>query len=94
MNDANLYEEIFTLAHHLYERSGRIEGRALNNWLEAERIVRTLRKIAGRDGKRYILVNVPETRYAEKRENGNEVNPRKKIAYRAITKSQKTISDR
>jgi hypothetical protein len=94
MKDVNLYEEIFTLAHHLYERSGRIEGRALNNWLEAERIVRTLRKIAGRDGKRYILVNVPETIYAEKRKNGNEVNTRKKIAYRTITNSPKTISDR
>jgi hypothetical protein len=45
MNDINLYEEIFTLAHHLYERSGRIEGSELNNWLEAERIVKTLRKI-------------------------------------------------
>jgi hypothetical protein len=94
MKDVNLYEEIFTLAHHLYERSGRIEGRALNNWLEAERIVRTLRKIAGQDGKRYILVNVPETRYAEKRKNGNEVNPRKKIACGAITKGPGTVSDR
>jgi len=94
MNDVNLYKEIFTLAHHLYERSGRIEGSELNNWLEAERIVRTLRKIAGQDGKRYILVNVPETRYAEKRKKENDVNPRKKIAYRAITKSPETISDR
>jgi hypothetical protein len=89
MNDVHLYEEIFTLAHHLYERSGRIEGSEHNNWLEAERIVRTLRKIAGQDGRRYILVNVPETRYAEKRKNGNEVKSRKKMAYRAITKSPK-----
>jgi hypothetical protein len=90
MNDINLYEEIFTLAHHLYERSGRIEGSELNNWLEAERIVKTLRKIAGQNGKRYIVINVPETRYADKRKNGNEVKSRKKIAYRAITKSPKT----
>jgi len=62
MNDANLYKEIFTVARHLYERSGRTEGNALDNWLEAERIVRTLRKIAGQDGRRYIQVNVPETR--------------------------------
>jgi hypothetical protein len=68
-NDSNLYEEIFTVARDLYERSGRIEGRDLDNWLEAERIVRTLRKIAGDDGKRYILVNVPEARYGEKRKN-------------------------
>lgn len=89
MNNVNLCEEIFTLASHLYERNGRIEGRAFNNWLEAERIVRTLRKIAGKDGKRYVLVNVPETRYAEKSKNGNGVNPRKKAAYRAIIKGPK-----
>jgi len=68
-NDSNLYKEIFTVARDLYERSGRVEGRDLDNWLEAERIVRTLRKIAGDDGKRYILVNVPEARYVEKRKN-------------------------
>jgi hypothetical protein len=90
MNDVNLYGEIFTIAHDLYERSGRIEGRDLDNWLEAERIVRTLRKIAGQDGEKYILVNVPKTRYAEKMKNGNDVKSRKKIAYRAITESPKT----
>jgi len=87
MNDFDLYEEIFTVAHDLYERSGRIEGRDLNNWLEAERLVRTLRKIAGQDGRRYILVNVPKTGYGEKRKNGNDVKARKKISCRAITKS-------
>jgi hypothetical protein len=65
--DANLYEEIFAVAHHLYERSGRIEGRDHENWIEAERIVRTLRKIAGDDGKRYISVNVPKAGYTVKR---------------------------
>jgi hypothetical protein len=69
MNDVNLYEEILTVAHNLYERSGRIKGRDLNNWLEAERIVKTLRQIAGKDGKRYILVNVPKTKYGEKMKN-------------------------
>jgi hypothetical protein len=59
-DDTNLYEEICAVAHHLNERSGRIEGSDHDNWIEAERIVRTLRKIAGDDGKRYILVNVPD----------------------------------
>jgi hypothetical protein len=68
-NDSNLYKEIFTVARDLYERGGRVEGHDLDNWLEAERIVRTLREIAGDDGKRYILVNVPEARYGEKRKN-------------------------
>ena len=33
------YDEIARLARELYEKSGRIEGRDLDNWLEAERIV-------------------------------------------------------
>ncbi len=35
----NLHDEIAKVAHDLYEKSGRIEGRDLGNWLEAERIV-------------------------------------------------------
>jgi hypothetical protein len=69
MNDMNLYEEIFTVARDLYERSGRVKGRDLDNWLEAERIVRTLRKIAGKDGKKQILINVPEMGRSERWKN-------------------------
>jgi hypothetical protein len=36
----DLYDEVAKLAYELYEKNGRIEGRNLNNWLEAERIVR------------------------------------------------------
>lgn|GEM_PF-506040 len=35
----NLYDEIAMVAYELYEKSGYVEGRALDNWLEAERIV-------------------------------------------------------
>jgi hypothetical protein len=35
----NLYDEIAKVAFELFKESGRIEGRALDNWLEAERIV-------------------------------------------------------
>jgi len=69
MNERNLYEEIFTVAHDLYERGGRVKGRDLDNWLEAERIVRTLRKIAGEDGKKHILINVPAMRSSERWRN-------------------------
>ena len=72
-DDANLYEEISTVALDLYERSGRIEGHDHDNWIEAERIVRTLRKIAGDGGKKYILVNVPRDRYAVKRKSESDV---------------------
>jgi hypothetical protein len=40
MDEANLHDEIVSLARELYERSGRVEGRDLDNWLEAEKIVR------------------------------------------------------
>ncbi len=67
--EMNLYEEIFTVARDLYERNGRIKGHDLDNWLEAERIVRALRKIAGEDGNKYISINVPTIRYPEKWKN-------------------------
>jgi len=67
MNNVRLYLEITTVAYDLYERSGRVEGRDIDNWLEAERIVRTLWKIAGEDGNGYIRVNVPKARYVEKK---------------------------
>jgi hypothetical protein len=34
-----LYDEIAKAAHGLYEKSGRVHGRDVQNWLEAERIV-------------------------------------------------------
>jgi hypothetical protein len=36
----NLHEEIATVAFDLYEKGGRVDGRHVENWLEAERIVR------------------------------------------------------
>jgi hypothetical protein len=35
----NLHDEIKTEAYYLYEKSRRIEGRDLENWFEAEKIV-------------------------------------------------------
>jgi hypothetical protein len=68
MDEGNLNLEILRVAHDIYERSGRMEGHDLDNWLEAERIVKTLRKIAGVDDKRHIFVNVPRPRGEEKGE--------------------------
>ena len=44
MHEASLHEEIVKLASDLFEKSGRLGGRDLDNWLEAERIVVTRRK--------------------------------------------------
>lgn len=38
----DLHDEIAKLAYELYEKSGRVEGRDLDNWLEAERIIKSL----------------------------------------------------
>lgn len=35
----NLHDEIAKVAYELYEKSGRVPGRDLENWLEAEKIV-------------------------------------------------------
>lgn len=37
--NSNLYEEIEKLAYEIFEREGRVHGRDLDHWLEAERIV-------------------------------------------------------
>lgn len=39
MNIVNIKEEITKVANELYERSGRVGGRDLANWLEAESTV-------------------------------------------------------
>ncbi len=43
----NLQEEIAMVARELYDKSGRVEGRDRENWLEAEKIV--LARHAGQD---------------------------------------------
>lgn len=40
----NLYDEIKKEAYSLYEKNGMIEGRDIDNWFEAERIVLEKRK--------------------------------------------------
>ncbi len=39
MNVVNLNEKITEIARELYEKSGRVQGHDLDNWLEAEKIV-------------------------------------------------------
>ena len=41
MNDINLLTEIAKVARELYKKSGSVEGRDLDNWLEAEKIVKS-----------------------------------------------------
>ena len=82
MAEGNLHQEIFRVAYDIYERSGRIEGRDLNNWLEAER---TLRGIAGDDGGKIISVNIP---MAKSDEEGEYSNWMIKFLKKAICKNE------
>jgi hypothetical protein len=41
MKDVNMHEEIAKVASGLYEKSGRVGGCDLDNWLKAEKIVMT-----------------------------------------------------
>jgi hypothetical protein len=41
VKEVPLHQEIIKVAHDLFERSGRVEGHDLDNWLKAERIVMT-----------------------------------------------------
>jgi len=70
MNNGNLYQKIFRVAYDIYERSGHVEGRDLDNWLEAEKIVRTLRELAGDGSKKVISINIPVARGGEEGEFG------------------------
>jgi len=68
MNGDHLHQQIFRVAYDIYERSGQIKGRDLDHWLEAERMVKTLREIAEGDGEKLISVNIPRVRDDEKEE--------------------------
>ena len=46
-----LWREINKLAYELFDRNGRIEGRDIDNWIEAEQIVfaRHVEKVSQKD---------------------------------------------
>jgi len=64
----NLKEEISKVAYELYEKGGRLYGCDLDNWLEAEKIVRM--RYASRDGNSNELTNGGNVKYTadEKRQ--------------------------
>ncbi len=85
MNQDNLHNEIADVARQLYEKSGRIEGRDLENWLEAEKIVR----------KRYSVKfdNKEHTESFTKDYIKNERRRHKRFLVQRIKKDIKGISD-
>lgn len=57
----DLYEEIARVAYNIYLKSGYIEGRDLDNWLEAERIVMT-RFAKGKKSEKKTVAKKKKTR--------------------------------
>jgi len=75
----DFYNEIAKVAYELYEKSGYIHGRELNNWLEAERIVRTR------------LLDEEKKRSDKKPGSKSEKKPERKIEAKAETKTKKPV---
>ncbi len=65
----NLYEEIAKVAYDLYEKSGRLGGCDLYNWLEAEKIV--MARYASKENNGGAVINWSDMKYTvdEKRKH-------------------------
>jgi hypothetical protein len=80
MSNDNVYEETVKLAYELYEKSGRVEGRDLDNWLEAERTLRTrYSEKLGNDGDAIKSNNMKHT--------GDEIKGYKRVIVNGIKSS-------
>jgi len=75
----DFYNEIARVAYELYEKSGYMHGRDLNNWVEAERIVRAR------------LAEEEKKRSSKKPENKPEKKPERKIEAKTETKTKKPV---
>lgn len=88
----DIREEIAKVAYELYEKKGRIEGRHVEDWLEAERIV-----MARREGKKKSGVKrAPAARKRtsdkkpkeRKSKSSSKTSPKKKAATRKPSASK------
>jgi len=70
MDDTNLYDEIVSVARELYERSGRLEGRDLENWIEAERIVKA--RYAAKEKNEGEAIEPSNTKYTGDERKGHK----------------------
>jgi len=78
MDDRNLYDEIASLAYELYEKSGRVEGRDLINWNEAEKIVRA--RYAAKE-------NNEVSEYGDREYRGQDRRRHKRLVVKEIQKT-------
>lgn len=77
-----LQNEIARVAYEIYEKSGKINGRDIENWLEAERLVREkYNKRKGKSG-----ADKPEKRVSSK--GGAKKSETKKSANKPTTRKK------
>ena len=82
-----LYEEIAKIAHELYEKSGWMPGRDLDNWIEAEKIVKS-RLDGGQSQKKSVEEPVKKAAPAGEKKASE---PKKAPAKRTTPKKKKTV---
>jgi hypothetical protein len=86
------HEEIAKLAHELYEKSGRVPGRDLENWHEAERMLRKRYgnggKTNGGNGEETIAAEKASSRKRTTAREGVKKSEPKKTTARKTTKKK------
>ncbi len=74
MSSPNLYEETVKVATELYEKSGQVEGRDLENWIEAEKIVQATMNENNNDNSYEETVKIASEIYEKSgREEGRDL---------------------
>lgn len=79
----NLHDEIKKEAYYIYEKSGMIEGRDIENWLEAERIVTQRHKTQPKEE----IIEEPEIK-----ETLAKASPKAKKTTAKEAKEKKTVT--
>lgn len=95
----DMRDEIAKVAYNLWEKSGRIQGREVENWVEAERIVmvrfRELNKPKEESKKTAPYEKMPvELKKASTKEMKKEVTEKKVVAKKTATKAKSTKETR
>jgi len=87
----DLREEIARLAYEIFEREGRVHGRDLDHWLEAERIVLSRYEVQlTEEGKEGVKIEAEkEVEKKKKRSSGKSTNKKTEKTKKAKTEGEK-----
>lgn len=85
----NKHEEILRVAYELYERSGMMPGRELENWLKAEKIV-MMRHAEKEKSEAAAPAATPKVRKAAATTRSAKPDPKKTVAGKPAAKKTAT----